>query len=50
MAVAAAAAFFVVVGGVVAVVDVTVSSLSVASLSGDGGCGALGPGPFKLLL
>jgi hypothetical protein len=22
----------------------------VASLSGDGGCGAFGPGPFKLLL
>jgi hypothetical protein len=30
---------------------VSFSSLSVvASLSGDGGCGTLGPGPFKLLL
>jgi hypothetical protein len=30
---------------------VSISSLSVvASLSGDGGCGTLGPGPFKLLL
>jgi hypothetical protein len=33
------------------VVWVSISSLSVvASLSGDGGCGTLGPGPFKLLL